>query len=100
MEGKHLAFQEVIFFQGRNSNSSTLMTLAGMEGSGCSRTSDPNHLARPRGGLPPCRWELFVRWRPWFCDGAPGTPGCTATRRNPRRKETYILPSHLKTTTA
>lgn len=33
----------------RYSNSSTLMTLAGMEGRGCCSTSEPNHLARPTG---------------------------------------------------
>lgn len=35
----------------RYSNSSTLMTLAGMEGRGCCSTSEPNHLARPTGEL-------------------------------------------------
>lgn len=49
------------FSHGLNSNSSTLMTFAGIEGSGCSSTSDPNHLARPGGGLAPCRCKLFVR---------------------------------------
>ena len=35
----------------RYSSSSTLMTLAGMEGRGCCSTSEPNHLARPTGEL-------------------------------------------------
>lgn len=48
-------------YYGRNSNSSTLMTFAGMEGRGCSSTSDPNHLARPSGGVPMCCWGPFVR---------------------------------------
>lgn len=67
-EKKNLVCQQCLFSYGRNSSSSTLMTLAGMEGSGCSSTSDPNHLARPRGGLPPCCWEPFIRWGPWLCD--------------------------------
>lgn len=65
---------------GRSSNSSTLMTLAGIEGRGCSNTSVPNHLDRPRGGLAPCCWEPFVRWGPWLCDRGPWTPGWTTTR--------------------
>lgn len=65
---------------GRSSNSSTLMTLAGIEGRGCSNTSVPNHLDRPRAGLAPCCWEPFVRWGPWLCDRGPWTPGWTTTR--------------------
>lgn len=52
------------FSHGLNSNSSTLMTFVGIEGSGCSKTSDPNHFARPGGGLLPCLCEPFVR----FCE--------------------------------
>ena len=84
----NLAIQQ--FSYGRNSNSSTLMTLAGMEGSGCSSTSVPNHLARPRGGLPPCRWDPFVLWGPWLCDWGPGTPGCTAGRQKIHKMGTMI----------
>lgn len=54
----------------RNSSSSTLITLVeGMEGRGCCSMSEPNHLARPRGGLAPLRW--FVRWGPWLWDWGP-----------------------------
>lgn len=71
------------FSYGRNSNSSTLMTLAGMEGSGCSSTSEPNHLARPGGLGPPCCWEPFVRCGPWLCDCGPEMPGCTGDEKGP-----------------
>lgn len=68
---------------GRNSSSSTLMTLAGMEGSGWSRTSEPNHLARPRGELPRCRWAPFVHWGLWPCDT--GMLGCTEKTESGRK---------------
>lgn len=68
------------FSHGLSSNSSTLMTFVGIEGSGCSSTSDPNHFARPGGGLLPCLCELFVRWGPWFCKWGPGMFGCTVMR--------------------
>lgn len=58
---KKLYIQRCTHFYGRNSSSSTLITLAGMEGSGCSSTSEPNHFERPGVGLLPCRWDPFVR---------------------------------------
>lgn len=74
------------FSHGLSSNSSTLMTFAGIEGSGCSSTSDPNHFARPGGGLLPCLCELFVRWGPWFCKWGPGMLGCTVMRFKKKKK--------------
>lgn len=55
-------------FHGRNSNSSTLITFDGMEGRGCCNTSEPNHFARPGGGLPPRLCDWFVRLELWFWD--------------------------------
>lgn len=64
------------------------MTLAGMEGSGWSRTSEPNHLARPRGELPRCRWAPFVHWGLWPCDT--GMLGCT--EKTKREKNGFRKP--------
>lgn len=47
----------------RYSSSSTLMTLDGMEGRGCCKTSEPNHFARPMGE--PLLW--LGRWSSCVC---------------------------------
>lgn len=76
----------------RYSNSSTLMTLVGMEGRGCCSTSEPNHLARPTGELLlwlgrcsswECMWDrpdrLGTFWELWTLTAAAWEPepgGC------------------------
>lgn len=54
-----------------------------MEGRGCCSTSEPNHLARPRGGLPARRWEWDVRCVLWLCDCVvPVGTVCISGKRN------------------
>lgn len=56
-------FHPVVTVHCRNSSSSTLMTLDGMDGRGCCKTSEPNHFARPMGE--PLLW--LGRWSSCVC---------------------------------